>query len=333
MNIKDVARISGVGISTVSRVINNHPDVKDETRQRVLGVIKEINYIPNNSARILKRNNTKNIGVMLKGFYNPFFSEMLKTISNKIEQNGYTMILQHNDQETKCDMDTLAAFIKEKRLQGVVCLGGNFLDVREESFEELDIPIVLTSVNESLNKKQNKVSSIGIDNIKSTYEAIQYIISKGHKNIGLILGKAEDVGVGKMRLEGYKLALSENNIDFHEEYIVFGDYKYKKSYLKSIELLDNNKEITAIFAISDIMAIGAAKAVFKKNLKVKKDIAIMGFDGMDIGEFYEPSITTIKQPRDEMAKQSVDLLFDLINNKSENKQIVLETELIERESI
>ena len=97
MNIRDIAKLAGVGVSTVSRVLNNHPDVKESTREKVLEIIKDSNYIPNNSARILKQNNTKNIGVLVKGVFNPFFSEMINVIGNKIEENGYTMILQQND--------------------------------------------------------------------------------------------------------------------------------------------------------------------------------------------------------------------------------------------
>lgn len=114
MNIKDIARLSGVGVSTVSRVINNHPDVKQSTREKVLQIIKDSNYIPNNSARILKQNNTKNIGVLVKGVFNPFFSEMTNIIGNIIEENGYTMILQQNDFNLYQDVETMIGFVKEK---------------------------------------------------------------------------------------------------------------------------------------------------------------------------------------------------------------------------
>ena len=96
INIKDIAKIAGVGVSTVSRVINNHPDVKEQTRERVLDIIRENNYIPNNSARNLKKNNTNNIGVLIKGVFNPFFSEMLDSISKRISKAGYSMILEHH---------------------------------------------------------------------------------------------------------------------------------------------------------------------------------------------------------------------------------------------
>lgn len=156
MNIKDIARLSGVGVSTVSRVINNHPDVKQSTREKVLQIIKDSNYIPNNSARILKQNNTKNIGVLVKGVFNPFFSEMTNIIGNIIEENGYTMILQQNDFNLYQDVETMIGFVKEKRLQGVICLGGNFTEIQEDSFEDIKVPVVLTSVN-TISKKVRSI--------------------------------------------------------------------------------------------------------------------------------------------------------------------------------
>src|SRR5471030_2246824 len=121
--IKDISRIAGVGVSTVSRVLNKHPDVKEETRQKVLSVIGEFNYVPNNSARNLKRNTSNNIGVLVKGIHNPFFSEMIKSIEEKIDEEGYSMILHYNEINPN-DFETAIELIKEKKLKGLICLGG-----------------------------------------------------------------------------------------------------------------------------------------------------------------------------------------------------------------
>ncbi|VTQ67457.1 LacI family transcriptional regulator [Clostridium perfringens] len=297
MNIKDIARLAGVGVSTVSRVINDHPDVKDETREKILKIIKESNYIPNNSARILKKNNTNNIGVLVKGVFNPFFSEMINIIGNRINEAGYTIILQQNDYATEDDVDNLIAFVKEKRLQGIICLGGNFLNINDESFQFLDIPVVLTSVNTLSKESKSKFSSIGIDNVLAAKASIQYLIDKGHRNIGILLGEKNDVGISGLRLEGYKKALEENNIPYSEENVFIGDYDYSGAYRVTKEIINNRKDITAIFSISDIMAVGAAKSVIDQGLQVGEDISIMGFDGMDISKYYNPGITTVKQPK------------------------------------
>ncbi|WP_294187559.1 LacI family DNA-binding transcriptional regulator [uncultured Clostridium sp.] len=332
MNIRDIARIAGVGVSTVSRVINNHPDVKEQTRERVLEIIRENNYIPNNSARNLKKNNTKNIGVLIKGVFNPFFSEMLDLISKRISKAGYSMILEHHDYLSDDEMSNLISIIKEKRLQGVICLGGNFTEVKNDDFDEINVPVVLTSINHKYGKELSNFSSVSIDNEKSAYSATKYLIDCGHKNIAIILGDEYDIGISYRREAGYLKALNDNGIQFNKEYKILGNYNYRGAYDKTIKFLEDHNEVTAIFAISDIMAVGCAKAIKDKGLVVGKDISIMGFDGMDISEFYNPTITTVIQPKVEMAKISVDLLLDLMANKTENKHIILNTELIIRES-
>ncbi|WP_195390378.1 LacI family DNA-binding transcriptional regulator [Clostridium perfringens] len=332
MNIRDIARLAGVGVSTVSRVINEHPDVKDETREKILKIIKESNYIPNNSARILKKNNTNNIGVLVKGVFNPFFAEMINIIGNRINEAGYTMILQQNDYATEDDVDNLIAFVKEKRLQGIICLGGNFLNINDESFQFLDIPVVLTSVNTLSKESKSKFSSIGIDNVLAAKASIQYLIDKGHRNIGILLGEKNDVGISGLRLEGYKKALEENNIPYSEENVFIGDYDYSGAYRVTKEIINNRKDITAIFSISDIMAVGAAKSVIDQGLQVGEDISIMGFDGMYISKYYNPGITTVKQPKKNMANNSIDLLLALLAKKEDHKHIIFETKIIERES-
>ena len=332
MNIRDIARISGVGVSTVSRVLNNHPDVKESTRENVLRVIKESNYVPNNSARILKQNNTKNIGVLVKGVFNQFFSELINVIGNKINENKYTMILQQNDYVLEQEVENIISFVKEKRLQGIICLGGNFIDLDEDSFKNIDVPVILTSVNTVSASGRDKYSTVGINNLQSAYDATDYLIKKGHKNIALMIGEENDFCISWWRYKGYIKALKDNNIEPNDENLIIGDYDSNVAYKVTLDFLKKRKDITAIFAISDIMAMGVAKAVIDSGLTVGKDISIVGFDGMNISRYYNPGITTIKQPMEEMAIKSVEILFDLLKNKCENQHVLLDTELIERES-
>lgn len=332
INIRDIAKIAGVGVSTVSRVINNHPDVKEETRERVVEIIKENNYIPNNSARNLKKNNTKNIGVLIKGVFNPFFSEMLDTISKKISKAGYSMILEHHDYLSNDEMSNLLSIIKEKRLQGVICIGGNFSEVNSYDNQDIEVPIVLTSIDYQYVKDLKNFSSVSIDNEEAAYAATKFLINCGHEKIALILGDDYDYGIGSLREKGYLTALSDSNIEYDKELRILGNYDYRGAYEETIKLIEKNKEISAIFAISDIMAVGCAKAIKDKGLEIGKDISVMGFDGMDISEFYSPTLSTVRQPKSEMAKISIDLLLNLMSKKTENQHVALKTELIKRES-
>lgn len=330
MNIKDIARMANVGVSTVSRVINNHPDVKDETRKKVLEVIKANHYIPNNSARILKQSSTKNIGILVKGVFNPFVSEILKLVSVGIQKAGYTMILQHHNSEN--DIGTLLGFIKEKRLQGIICLGGNFMDLTDNDLEEVSVPIVLLSVDSVTRKNLKRCSSISINNQRAAYIATEYLIKKGHRHIALVLGEKKDLGISFERYEGYKKALEDYKIPIRKEYVNYGMYEYEDAYIQTKKMIGKYPEITAIFAISDIMAVGACKACFELGRQVGKDISLMGFDGMDIAKYYEPSLTTVKQPQIKMSQLSVELLLQLLEGKTENTHIYLDVELIEGQS-
>ena len=331
MTIVDIARIAGVGVSTVSRVINNHPDVKYETRERILEVIRENNYIPNNSARVLKQTNTNNIGILIRGVFNPFFAALLKNISMSVEKAGYSIIVHyHNNVD---DVSTLVGFAKEKRLQGVICLGGNFIGVSEESFQGLDIAIVMISVDFKQPKTWKNFSTVSISNEKAAYKATSYLIEKGHKEIAIILGNKQDYSIRKVTYEGYKNACKDYKIKHNLNNVIYGNYDTALSYERTKKFLSVNPQITAIFATADTMAIGAAKAIVDLGYKVGDDISVMGFDGIDIASYYTPNIATIEQPQNELSEVSVKLLIGLLENKVENQHIVLETKLIEGDSV
>ena len=224
------------------------------------------------------------------------------------------------------------SFVKEKRLQGIICLGGNFIDLDEDSFKNIDVPVVLTSVNTVSPLGRDKYSTVGIDNLQASYSATEYLIKKGHTNIALMIGEENDFCVSWWRYKGYIKALREYDIEVNDDNLLIGDYDTKKAYEETLKFLKRRKDITAIFAISDFMAIGAARAVVDSGLVVGKDVSILGFDGMDISCYYNPGISTIKQPKKEMAEKSVEILFELLKGNGENKHILLDTELLERES-
>ena len=196
----------------------------------------------------------------------------------------------------------------------------------------MKIPVVLTSVNTTYDRRHINFSTVGIENDKASYISTRYLISIGHKNIAIIIGDVNDYGISGLRMKGYIEALRDNNIVYNENYVAIGNYNSEGAYKATIELLKRSKEITAIFAISDFMAIGCAKAVSDMGLVIGKDISIIGFDGMDVSKFYIPSITTTVQPKEEMAKVSINLLMKLINKEESHKHILLNTYLVKRQS-
>lgn len=333
MQIKDIAKIAGVGVGTVSRVINNCPDVSEKTRRKVSKIIEKYNYIPNNNARLLKMNDTKNICVFVRGVYNPFFSEIVNYIREEISKAGYFMILQQEEYKNGTEeIKSMLSLIKENKLKGIISLGAQLYNIDSNLFNEIKIPIVFTSADVLRDNDIDSISTIKVENRYSSYMGVKYLISKGHRNIAILLGDIEDKGISIERFNGYKRALFEEDFLVNERYIKYGKYDCKSAYEKTLELLEESKEVTAIFAISDLMAVGAAKAITDKGLRVGEDIALLGFDGMDMTKYYFPGISTIEQPKERLAKESINLLLDLINKKSKNRNIVIETNLLERES-
>lgn len=333
MQIKDIAKIAGVGVGTVSRVINNCPDVSEKTRRKVSKIIEKYNYVPNNNARLLKMNDTKNICVFVRGVYNPFFSEIVNYIREEISKAGYFMILQQEEYKNGTEeIKSMLSLIKENKLKGIISLGAQLYNIDTKLFNEFKIPIVFTSADVLKDNDIDSISTIKVENRYSSYNGVKYLINKGHRNIAILLGDINDKGISIERFNGYKRALFEENFLVNKKYIKYGKYECKSAYEKTLELLEESKEVTAIFAISDLMAVGAAKAITDKGLRVGEDIALLGFDGMDMTKYYFPGISTIEQPKERLAKESINLLLDLINKRSKNRNIVIETNLLERES-
>ncbi len=333
MNIKDIAKISGVGVTTVSRVINNHSDVKKETRERILKIIDEYNYIPNNSARNLKRTETKTIGVLVKGVYNPFFSRIVRVIEMEIAKHNYAMILHYNPKDcTSSDTNVAAELIKEKKLSGLVCLGGNYDLCENHQIEALETPIVLCSAVVSGCTGSALISSVGIDDNEAAYRGVKKLIELGHREIGMIRIKDDDISGCQVRYDGYISALKDSNIGVNEDYVAVGDYSFESGHQAMNQLLNRSSKISVVFVATDIMAIGATRAILEKGLRVPEDISILGFDGIDFAEYYMPSISTIKQPVGLLGEKSVELLFELMKGGEKN-HYKLDTEFIARESL
>jgi DNA-binding LacI/PurR family transcriptional regulator len=336
INIKDIARLCGVGVSTVSRAINNHPDINPETKNMIMQVIKENNYIPNNSARNLKRTDSRAIAVLIKGIGNPFFSKMIRIFEEEIQKKKYSFILQRVD-EQEDEVDVALELIKEKKPRGIVFLGGYFSHSREE-LEQLTVPFVLSTIGmtEYLGESPD-FSCVSVDDYAESYKMTDYLCKLGHKKILILTAPSDDESIGRLRLEGYKKALLDNGITPSPSLIIFSEeceecYTMENGYRMMNRVLNEQPEFTAVYAISDSIAIGACKAIFEHGMQIPEDYCMAGYDGLDIARYYNPSITTIRQPVEEMAKATIKILFDVIKNKAEHQKKVFRAELIEGES-
>lgn len=184
ITIKDIARKCGVGVSTVSRAINNHPDISEETKTMIMEVIKENNFIPNNSARNLKRVDTKTIAVLIKGIANPFFQKMIKVFQEEIQNRKYIFILQRVD-SNQDEIEVALELIKEKKLKGIVFLGGNFSH-QENKLQQITVPFVLSTIAMTEKIDKNLYSSVSVDDINESRKAVDYLCSNGHNKIAIL---------------------------------------------------------------------------------------------------------------------------------------------------
>lgn len=335
ITIIDIAKMCGVGVTTVSRAINNHPDISEETKAMIMQVIKENHYVPNNSARNLKRSASKTIAVLIKGITNPFFNRMIQVFEKEIQRKKYSFILQRVD-EKQDEIEVAIELEKEKRLKGIVFLGGYFSHSKEK-LDQLTVPFVLSTIGMTPDYEPHEYSSVSVDDFKESYKMVDYLCKQGHRDIAIITASMDDVSIGKLRFEGYKQALKDNGLTFNPNLVRcmredIESYSMENGYVVTKELLDSGETFSALFAVSDSLAVGACKAIFESGKSVPEDYSVAGFDGLDIAYYYNPSITTIRQPVEEIAEETIKVLFDLINKKTTHTHKTFPAELMIRES-
>lgn len=331
--IKEIAKLSGVGITTVSRVINNSGPVSAKTRERVMSVVREHNYVPNNSARNLKSNQSKSVALLVKSITNPFFQKMIKVIEQKVALRGYQLIIQ-NVTSLQNELDIAISEAKDRNLQGVIIMGGSF-NYTEDKLRCLKVPCVFLTVSAGEEISLKTYGSVRINDEMEAFKAIEYLISLGHRRIGFIMNApVDELTPNSLRYKGYLRALEQYNIAFDSS-LVASEFSSLSGFdfgFKMMQrLLMQNKDMTAVFAFADIVAIGAAKAILSSGLKIPENISLIGFDGIEEAEFYHPSIDTISQPAEQMALASVEVLFDMLQG-GESKHMVFESSLLKRGS-
>lgn len=330
VTIKDIAKRCHVGVSTVSRAINNHPDINPETKELIMNTIKELNYIPNNSARFLSRTHSKAIAVLVKGIRNTFFSELIPVIENECHELKHSCIIQYVA-ENENELEVAITLAKEKRLKGIIFLGGSFSHPKNQ-LQQLEIPYVLSTVG----ALDESIASVSVDDEEESYKMTKYLLSLNHKRIAIICGPKEETSISILRLMGYRKALEEQNMTFDSDLVCHMDmnddcYSFETGYKLTKKLLERT-DFTALYAASDMLAIGACRALKERGISVPDDCSVAGFDGLEVGDYYIPTITTIVQPVEDIAKASTKLLFDMIEGKEGPRQMLFKGELLKRES-
>ena len=324
---KDVAKLAGVSTTTVSRVLNNHPYVTDETRSKVLWAMEQLGYQPSRVARRLRMQVTQILGLIISDIANPFFTSVVRGIEDVAYANQYSLFLcNSNEDPTK---ETLYIdVLQAERVAGIIVSPADENSTSCEPLLRNGVPIV--AMDRRL--RQFDVDTVLVDNVKGAYQATSHLICLGHRRIGLI-GQPSRITTGRERREGYEKALSGDGLELDQRLIKIGDCRQDSGYRRACELLEMDDPPTAIFAANNLMTLGALNAIHEKGLNIPQDVAIVGFDDMPWAPSLAPPLTAVAQPTYELGRTAADLLLQRIADKDrEIVEMTLEPTLIIRDS-
>lgn len=330
MTIRDIARESGYSVSTVSRALNNHRDVSEDARKKIEEIVASHRFVPNANARQLKQQQTQNVAVIVKGSQNVFFAAVIERLQRRISEAGYDAIL-HYQEEDENEIEAARRICRESKPLGLLLLGGNHATL-EARFSEIEIPAVLvTSLDPTLSFPN--LSMVGVDDEKAGALAAQHLYEKGHRQIAVLGGDLTFSSTSYRRWQGFRACWERYGLSLPKTCYEQAAFSYGGAYRAMNALLARCKGITAVFAMSDVTAIGAIRAIVDAGKKVPDDISVIGFDGIELGGYCTPSLTTVLQPVDEIAQSGVELLLRQIERGNPARSVEIPAVLLERESV
>ena len=317
VTIKDIARESGYSVSTVSRVLNHRSDVSPDAKQKIEAVVTKFNFVPNNNAKHLKQNNSKSIGVMVKGISNMLFASIVEEIQRMIEKTEYTLVVSYLDEDAD-EVEQAILLCRERKPLGLLFLGGN-PDYFKKGFAGVDVPCVLVT-NRANQMEFRNLSSVATDDVAAARRAVDVLFDAGHEKIGILGGDFTKSYTSYQRLRGCSDSFAAHGAVFDAD--------------RCYDLLVTKfPDVTAVFAMSDVTAIGAIRALRDRGLRVPEDISVIGFDGTTLAEYYNPKLATIKQQYQRLASRSIEILFGQIELKKEPIHEIVPFEFVNGESI
>lgn len=325
MTIKDLAALSGYAVGTVSRVLNNQPNVSEKARARIMAIAEEAGFELNSNAKNLKQQHSNTILVVVRGVNNGLFSALVEHLQRLAADSAYELVVDYID-ELADEVRRAQQLIREMKPQGILFLSGNMAHFKER-FDSISVPAVLVT-NSADGLDFPNLSSVTTDDRAAAAAAIRFLTENGHRKIAVIGGYREKSDTSRLRFEGCMEEFRRQGISFDEQrYYRSVRYSFADGYAAMAGILRSAPEVTAVFAVSDVMAIGAARAVHDAGKRVPEDISLVGFDGLPICNYYLPRLTTVVQQTNFMAETSFRILDDAIRNGSVARHVLAPSEL------
>lgn len=332
VTIKDVSKRSGFSITTVSKALNNYSDISDKTKQKILDLVEEMGYVPNLSARSLVSKKSYTIGIIFEevtgvGLQHPLFSKILESFKSKVEASGYDIMFL--SKSIGNEKGSYLEHSKRKQVEAILVLCGEYNSKEMLDLYKSTIPTVVIDFNLA------NVCNITSNNKQGVDQAVKYLHDLGHKFVGNIHGGLY-LEIGRQRKDYFEASLANYGLEYYEEFMESGNFFSKENgYDAMTNILKKEKQPTAIFCASDMLAIGAMQAIRESGKKVPEDYSIIGFDGIDLGQVLSPRLTTIRQDTNKMGKIAANQILQMINDKNHRRTretFTVDTQLITGET-
>ena len=330
MTIKDLARESGYSLGTVSRVLNGHPNVSEKARKAVMEVVEAQGFELNSNAKNLKQSQSNSVLVVVKGRGNELFARMVEQYQELFSCTRHPLIIDYID-ELDSEVHRAAVLCREKKPLGILFLGGSHRNFREE-FSKIGIPSVLVT-GDAGGLGFSNLSSVASDDHNGAACAVEYLIKSGHKEILVLGGHRGRSDTSRQRYDGCVEAYDRNGMEFHEGQYYTCRFSFQSGYETMKQALESGKACTAVFAMADVIAIGAIRAIREFGFRVPEDISVVGYDGLDIGDFLQPKLTTITQPTEDLTRRSAAMLLEQIDKGSAAAHVTIPFALSCKESV
>lgn len=329
MTIKDLSAQTGYSVGTISRVLNKQPNVSEKARTTILEAAKACGFHLNTNAQQLKQQRSNNILVLVKGSSNQLFGSLVEAIQTRITGSAYHLVVDYMDEDSN-EVLRAVQLCREKKPVGLLFLGGNRRHFLAD-FERIDVPCVLVTSDGSELPFEN-LSSVCSNDKDAVHRIISDLISMGHQNLAIIGGNPERSDTSRRRLDGCLAAMKEHNLSFSAEDYQAVRFSYEEGYRAAEQLIKQGKKYTAIFCMADVMAMGAIRALWDNGYKVPEDVSVVGFDGLTIGAYMVPRLSTVSQSVSELAQRSVELLKEAIHGSGAVHEMI-PAQVILRESV